>query len=78
MPKAEVGEAIRDYSLVGKEASLSIERGLADATWYTSPIPRDQMRELLERKDGPSIRDTIIWFGLIIGSAFLVTMLWGT
>lgn len=52
MTKAKVGEEIRDYSLVGREASLALERGLADATWYTSPIPRDQMRELLVRRDG--------------------------
>ena len=78
MEEAEVREEIRDYSLIGEEASLSVERGLADATWYTSPIPRDQMRELLVRRDGPAIRDTIIWFGLIIGSAFLVTLFWGT
>ena len=78
MTKAEDSEEIRDYSLVGREASLALERGLADATWYTSPIPRDQMRKLLERRDGPAIRDTLIWFGLIIGSAVLVTILWGT
>ncbi len=78
MKEEEVREEIRDYSLIGEEASLSLERGLADATWYTSPIPREQMRELLVRRDGPAIRDTIIWFGLIIGSAFLVTLFWGT
>jgi hypothetical protein len=33
MTKEEVREGIRDYSLVGREASLSVERGLADATW---------------------------------------------
>ncbi len=78
MTESEVKDEIRDYSLIGQEANLSLERGLADATWYTSPIPRDQMRKLLVRRDGPAIRDTIIWFGLIFGSAILVTLLWGT
>ena len=25
------------------------------------------MRELLERRDGPALRDTLLWFGLLIG-----------
>ena len=29
---------LSDYSLVGKDTSLAIERGLAEATWYTSPV----------------------------------------
>ena len=42
-----------DYSLVGKNTALAIQQGLAEATWYTSPVPRDKMRELLQREDGP-------------------------
>ena len=66
---------LSDYSLVGKDTTLAIEQGLAEATWYASPVPKDKMRELLGRRDGPAIRDTIIWFGLLIatgvwGSAF--------
>jgi Na+-transporting NADH:ubiquinone oxidoreductase subunit F len=55
-----------DYSLVGEQAALAVERGLADAQWYASPIPREKMRELLERRDGPAVRDTLIWFGLLL------------
>jgi MocE subfamily Rieske [2Fe-2S] domain protein len=36
------------------------------------------MRELLVRKNGPAIRDTIIWFGLIFSFAYLTVLLWGT
>lgn len=78
MADSEVKEEIRDYSLIGEEAGLSLERGLADATWYTSPIPREKMRKLLERRDGPAIRDTIIWFALLFGSALGVILLWGS
>lgn len=42
-----------DYSLVGKNTVLAIQQGLAEATWYTSPVPRDKMRELLERGTVP-------------------------
>ena len=48
-----------DYSLTGVNASLAIEKGLAEADWYTSPVPRQKMRQLLERRNGPAIRDTI-------------------
>ena len=50
---------LSDYSLVGKDSALAIEKGLAEATWYASPVPKAKMRELLQRKDGPAIRDTI-------------------
>jgi len=71
-------EIVRDYSLVGRETDIAIKNGLDNAVWYLSPVPREKMRELLVRKDGPAIRDTIIWFGLIFGSGYLVVLLWGT
>jgi MocE subfamily Rieske [2Fe-2S] domain protein len=69
---------LNDYSLVGKNTVLAIQQGLAEATWYTSPVPRDKMRELLERRDGPAIRDTILWFALLIGFGACGYALWGT
>jgi Na+-transporting NADH:ubiquinone oxidoreductase subunit F len=70
--------AQRDYSLVGSESKSSVESGLAEAEWYKSPIPREKMRELLVRKDFPAVRDTILWFGLIAGSGYLVWLWWGS
>ena len=67
-----------DYSLIGIESDKTVEMGLADAEWYQSPIPREKMRELLERKNGPAIRDTLLWFGLILCSAYLVYLFWGS
>ncbi|MDX2226649.1 MAG: NADH:ubiquinone reductase (Na(+)-transporting) subunit F [Verrucomicrobiae bacterium] len=67
---------IKDYSLLGKNAKTAVEQGLAGADWYTCPVPKDKMRELLTRKDGPAIRDTIIWFGLLIASGVAVYYLW--
>ena len=65
-----------DYSLVGVNSRLAIEKGLAEADWYQSPVPRDVMRELLERRDGPALRNTILWFALIFGNAYLTYRLW--
>src|SRR6185437_1412966 len=69
---------LKDYSLTGKDTVLAIQKGLAEATWYTSPVPRDKMRELLERRDGPAIRDTILWFALLIGFGACGYALWGS
>lgn len=71
-------QAIRlnDYSLVGKDTARAIERGLAEAPWYVSPVPKEEMRALLQRRDGPAIRDTLLWFALLIGSAWAGYRLW--
>jgi len=69
---------LRDYRLVGKDSTLAIERGLADAKWYASPVPKEKMRELLERRDGPAIRDTLLWFALLLIFGAGGYFLWGT
>jgi Na(+)-translocating NADH:ubiquinone oxidoreductase F subunit len=65
-----------DYSLTGENATRAIERGLAEADWYQSPVPRAAMRKLLERRDGPAIGDTILWFALILASGIATWYLW--
>ncbi len=70
--------SLQDYSLVGKNSQQAIEKGLAEADWYTSPVPKDKMRKLLERKDGPALRDCAIYFGLIFLFGYLTYVLWGT
>jgi len=67
-----------DYSLVGRDTAAAIENGLAEATWYASPVPKEKMRELLERRDGPAFRDTLLWFALILGSGVCGFFLWGS
>ncbi|OCT14487.1 fatty acid desaturase [Paenibacillus pectinilyticus] len=68
----------RDYSLHGLESKRAQERGLAGAEWYASPIPRAKMKELMKRKDGPAIRDTLIWFVALFVSGYLAFLSWGT
>jgi len=67
-----------DYSLVGLDAARAIEKGLAEADWYQCPVPRETLRRLLERRNGPAIRDTIIWFALILGLGAATCALWGS
>ena len=58
----------RDYSLTGRDSKYAEEQQLVSAQWYQAPIPRKRLKELMQRSDGPAIRDTAIWF-----AAFLVT-----
>ncbi len=79
MPEGYCEDArIKDYSLVGRDTELAIQRGLAEADWYCSPVPKDQLRKLLERKDGPAIRDCLIYFGLIVIAGYATFALWGS
>ena len=68
----------QDYSLLGERAKQAVQKGLADAKWYTAPIPKEKMRELLERRNGPAVRDTLLWFALLLGFGLTGLVLWGT
>lgn len=67
-----------DYSLIGVNSTLAVEKGLAEAEWYQCSVERDTMRSLLERRDGPAILNTLLWFILILGSGLTVYLLWDT
>ena len=68
----------RDYSLTGQSTPHAHEVGLVSANWYQTDIPRKTMKELMTRTDGPGIRDTLIWFGLLATCAGLMYASWGT
>jgi len=76
--RAGSSRRLSDYSLVGEHAALAVQQGLADAKWYASPIPKEKMRELLERRDGPAVRDTLLWFALLLAFGLLGLKLWGS
>ncbi len=68
----------RNYSLTGPENKKAQEKGLASAQWYVSPVPREKLKELMKRKDGPAIRDTFIMFGWLILTGVIAYYSWGT
>ncbi len=70
--------AQRDYGLTGRDAKLAEEHGLANAQWYASPIPRQRLKELMQRRNGPAVRDTLLWFGLLGLTGWLGYLTWGT
>jgi len=67
-----------DYSLTGANSKRAIELGLAEAEWYQSPVPRATMRQLLERRDGPAIRDTVLLFLILFTTGYATVALWGS
>ncbi|OXS54494.1 fatty acid desaturase [Cohnella sp. CIP 111063] len=68
----------RDYSLTGPESERAREKGLVAAEWYVSPVPRATMKALMKRRNGPAIRDTLIWFGLLAIFGAAACLSWGT
>jgi len=69
---------VRDYSLTGADTERAKATGLAGAEWYRTEVPRKLMKELMQRRDGPAIRDTLLWFALLGGSAWGGIALWGS
>ena len=78
MTTATIPIGQRDYSLVGADSRRAVEIGLASAEWYHSEVPRAVMKGLMKRTDGPAIRDTLLWFALLIGGAWGGIYFWGT
>ncbi len=68
----------RDYTLGGPEAQRAVDRGLVSASWYLTPIDRKVMKSLMARSDAPAIRDTALWFGLLLAFGGLGIATWGT
>ena len=66
----------RDYDLLGESGARAVEIGLATAEWYHTDIPRKEMKALMRRKDGPAIRDSLIYYGSMIALALAVIALW--
>ena len=66
----------RDYSLSGPENARAIQAGLASAEWYHSDVPRKVMKDLMQRRDGPALRDTAIWLGLMLASGAGGVLTW--
>lgn len=68
--------AKRDYDLLGADGKRAVETGLASAAWYHSEIPRKEMKALMQRSNHPAIRDTVLYYGLILAFAACGIALW--
>jgi fatty acid desaturase len=66
----------RNYSLLGPEGGRARERGLTNATWYRTPVERKRLKQLMQRSDGPAIRHTLLWLGLIVAFGIAGVLTW--
>lgn len=66
------------YQLIGGDGGQARARGLVQAEWYRSDIPRQVRKTLFRRSDAAALRDTAIWYGLIALSGWLLVQAWGT
>ncbi len=77
-PTASGSRSAADYRLVGGAGDAAQAAGLVNATWYKCAVPRPVMKELMQRSDGAAIRDTLLWYALIIASGVLAYVALGT
>jgi fatty acid desaturase len=66
------------YRLIGGDGESASARGLVQAAWYRSEIPRPLKKNLFRRSDAAALRDTAIWYGLIALSGWLLVQSWGS
>ena len=64
------------YRLIGGDGERARARGLVQAEWYRTDIPRSVRKELSRRSDAVALRDTAIWYGLISLSGWLLVLSW--
>lgn len=62
----------RDYDLIDGAGQRAREQGLVSATWYRCEVPRSTMKELMRRSDMQALRDTVLWYGLIVLSGIFL------
>jgi fatty acid desaturase len=67
-----------DYRLIGGAGDRAAAAGLVHGDWYKCAVPRPLMKELMKRDDVHAVRDTLLWFALVIGAGALMAMAWGT
>jgi fatty acid desaturase len=66
----------RDYQLTGPESARAVERGLAGADWYHSPVDREAMLDIMKRSNARAAADTILWLALTVLAGWWVVVSW--
>ena len=71
-------ERLLEYQLTSASAQQAVEVGLADAEWFHPQVPRQRLKQLMQRNDGPALVYTGLWLGGLIVSGVGVILTWGT
>ncbi len=75
---------VRDYSLAGKYNGPAIAldedyiEDRVEETWWHPTIPREALKALMERSDGPALRHFGLWIALLVVSGGAAILSWGT
>jgi len=69
------GVTPQDYRLLDGAGAKALEAGLVNGPWYRCQVARPTLKALMQRSDARALRDTALWFALIIGSGVLAFML---
>jgi fatty acid desaturase len=67
-----------DYRLIGGAGERARSLGLVQASWYRCAVPRPVLKALMQRRDATAIRDTVLWYLLILGAGVLAWLAVGT
>ncbi|MDR7377543.1 fatty acid desaturase [Rhodoferax ferrireducens] len=67
-----------DYHLISGAGERAKAAGLVNASWYKCAVPRARMKQLMQREDAQAIRDTVLWYALIIAAGAVLVATWGT
>lgn len=67
-----------DYLLSTENRALAARRGLVSAQWHACTVDRKVMKDLMKRSDRPALQNMALWFGLMITSALVAGLTWGT
>ncbi len=67
-----------DYHLISGAGDRAAAAGLVNASWYKCPVPRARMKQLMQREDAQAIRDTVLWYALIVAAGAVLVATWGT
>lgn len=59
-----MSQAAANYRLTGPHAHAG-----GGASWYRTAVPRSRLKELMQRRDGPAVRDTLLWLALLGAAA---------
>ncbi|MBG6210851.1 fatty acid desaturase [Labrenzia sp. EL_126] len=69
-----ISNQTRDYSLTGQDSGS----GFAPSQWYSTPVPRKRLKELMRRSDRPSLINYGSWFGTVLVLGTILIFTWGT
>ncbi|MEV8468277.1 fatty acid desaturase [Fluviibacterium sp. DFM31] len=58
------------------ERDPAVEAAIDDVGWYTTPVPRKRLKQLVQRSNAKAARHFGLWLALLLGSGVLAGLAW--